>query len=1400
MIVGVGASAGGLSAFESFLRGIPSDDAFGYVLIQHLDPNHESELPGILQRVTDAAVHSAEEGMTVEAGQVYVIPSGKVLTIEDGVLHLVRPENGPSVRTPIDTFLRSLAEDQGSNAACVILSGTGTDGALGLKAVKENGGICLVQDPEEAQYDGMPRAAIASTVVDVVGPAGVLGERLSAYRRTTPELPVATAAGDGGPSAVEAAEQEQHRLDKLLALLREETGLDFSSYKEATIWRRVRHRMQLLEVQSLSEYVEYLNAKTEEGWTLAREFLISVTNFFRDSEPFDALGSRCIPHLFAGKRDEDTIRVWVPGCATGEEAYSLLMLLMEHRSVSAHKPSIQLFATDIDKKALKHAQTGFYPPSVRTDVSEERLRQFFTREEAGYRIRPELRESILFAEHNLLSDPPFSDLDLVSCRNVLIYLKPEMQAKVLMMFHYALKEESYLFLGQSETPTAKVELYAKVENVPHLYRARQRKAEYPYPLVQGSRPKSMRNTPVRLSDSTEGSLQVLHRRLVTQRFVPPSVLVDDTLQIIHMIGEVGRYLLIQPGPPSSRIVDVIVPSLRGQLRAALFSVFNRGETATIFHQPDENPEVPSGTIGQITITVEPVEPNKSLNGAPPTDEGYALITFEKAPQNEVRPRRPVETDEDDQSDAVQRFQEELQRTRHRLDVVTEEYETSNEELLASNEELQSANEELRSTMEELQTSREELQSANEELVTVNQELKAKIKALNQRNSDVQNLMEATDVGTLFLNRDLELRRYTARATDFFHVIPEDVGRPLSHLTHEFPGMDLVVLAEQVLNELSPLSRELETDSGDWYKLRVRPYRTVEDDVEGVLLTFFDVTDLKAAEQRVEEMNAELEARVEARTEELKATNEELQAQIDEVERARTRFQKLFQLGPVAGVITTLSNGEIRSVNQRYIELTGYARDRLVGNTLVELEILTQETHDRLTAVLEERGQLRNDEVTFTTKSGETLHMMVSNEVIDQEGTPMVLSLGVNITARMQAEEALRTAKQEAEEMNQLKTSFIANMSHEIRTPLTGIIGFAEILEEEVEDEPNQRHVHYIRSNGRRLLETLDSVLDLARLDAEQITLDPTPVALDAFMDETLALFRRRAQEKELELQVSVQDDLPQVRVDESALQRILTNLVGNALKFTEEGGITLNVSLAHEANPDKGRTLRVDIRDTGIGMDQEFQEKLFDEFTQEQSGMTRSHEGAGLGLAITQRLVELMGGTLEVESTLGEGTTFTVDVPYEPVVGSEAADAAVIAKWGEGGWGDTPRRILVIDDRPEVGVIVEKFLEDCEVVGVESASDALNQASESEFDLALVDIQLGDGPSGMDLLPDLQKIIKNRDASVPPIVAMTAHSLPGDRQRFLDEGFDHYLSKPFTRSNLQKTLAQVLHASPPTAD
>jgi len=1390
MIVGVGASAGGLSAFESFLRGIPSGDEFGYVLVQHLDPTHESELPAILQRATSVGVLPVAEGMPVESGGIYVIPSGKFLTIEDGMLHLDHVGNGTSVRTPIDTFLRSLAEDQGANAACVILSGTGTDGTLGLKAVKEHGGICLVQDPDEAKYDGMPRAALSTDLVDVVAPAGALGERLSTYRHTSPALP--DGQDPDAPSADET-ESDQDGLRRLFSLVREHTGLDFSSYKEATIWRRIRHRMQLLAVDSLSDYRERLETAPEENWTLAREFLISVTNFFRDPEAFEELAARCIPHLFAGKTDHDTIRVWVPGCATGEEAYSLLMLLMEHRSTSDHKPSIQLFATDIDETALDHAQTGFYPPSIRADVSEERLQQFFTREEGGYRIRPELRESILFAEHNLLSDPPFSDLDLVSCRNVLIYLQPQMQAKVLMMFHYALKEQKYLLLGQSETPTAKEDLYTKVEKTPHLYRVRDRKADYPYPLVPGSRPTTLQRAASPNAERSRGSLPLLHRRLVRERFVPPSVMVDDTLQIVHMIGEVDRYLHLHPGPPSNRIVDVAPKALRGELRAALFAVFNRGETAVVHYHPGDDPEATHSDDEMTKITVEPVHPEAATDDALLTTEAYALVTFERVQKDVLSVSTPMDVDVPQSSDET-RLKQELIRTRHRLEVVTEEYETSNEELLASNEELQSANEELRSTMEELQTSREELQSANEELVTVNQELKAKIAALNQRNSDVQNLMEATDVGTLFLNRDLELRRYTARATDLFHVMPADLGRPIAHLTHEFTGADPAALAEQVLETLAPLSNELRSTSGHWYKLRVLPYRTVEEEVEGVLITFFDVTDLKEAEARVEQMNADLEARVQARTEELEATNEELQVQVEEVQRAQRRFQKLFRLGPVAGVITSLDTGEIQNVNQRYTELTGYSREALMGSTLVGLGILDEAEHERVEAALAQEGELRNDEISITTQNGETLQVMVSNEVIDQEEGPTVLSLGVNITARKQAEAALRRAKQEAEEMNQLKTSFIANMSHEIRTPLTGIIGFAEVLENEVEDDQTERHVHYIRTNGRRLLETLDSVLDLARLDAEQIHLDPTPVSLPAFAEETLALFEQRAEDKGVELVLDVEADLPQVRVDESALQRILTNLVGNALKFTEAGSVTLSIGAesAHTLG-EKGGMLRFEVRDTGIGMEPGFLDRLFQEFTQEQTGMRRTHEGAGLGLAITHRLVGLMEGDIEVDSTPDVGTTFTIRVPFDPVVGLEAGPADVKTHWSAGAWGNGQRRVLVVDDRPEVGVIVEQFLDDCEVVGAVSAMEALSTVEAESFDLALVDIQLGDGVSGIDLLPDLQRHLHASNRGIP-VIAMTAHSLPGDRQRFLDEGFDHYLSKPFTRTDLRTTIAQSLQA------
>lgn len=836
-VVGIGASAGGLRAYESFLRSIPEDSGMAFVLIQHLDPTYESQLVELLQSHTKMGVAQAQDRTQVQKNQVYIIPPGKALSIKDGVLRVEEPVQARGHRAFIDLFFRALAEDQRDNAICIVLSGTGSDGTIGLKRIKEYGGMVMAQDPSDAEYEGMPSSAIATGMVDVVASATELGEKLLAIWDSIDSvvLPAQETALD---------EADAKLLRRIFSQLNTSTGHDFSGYKRSTILRRIRRRMQVTQTDDLQAYLDLLRDDSQESEALFKDFLISVTNFFRDTASFAALEKSIIPNLFVEGKDSKPVRIWVPGCATGEEAYSIAMLICEHIDTLPGDPSFQVFATDLDEEAIDYARAGLYPQVIAADVSPQRLQRFFSHEAGGYRVKESVRRNILFSRHNLIKDPPFSHLDLISCRNLLIYLNSSVQEEVFSVFHYALKTEGYLFLGGSESLTRAAKLFDVVNKKHRIYR---RKTLPGNPAIFTFR---RRRTIDHFSEEGQSeitekkvtpSLAKIHHEAMLRRYAPPSVIVDEDYNITHLFGSVGRYLRPSAGMPTQNLLQKVEKPLRFEIRSALFSVFQAGKTVEVNRLliPVE------GKKQYINLIVEPVRHDD-------LEASFAQVIFEEIKDG------VIEEESEDVSrplinpSVVEHLEEEVKRSKQRLHTVTEEFETSNEELKSSNEELQSMNEELRSMTEELETSKEELQSTNEELVTVNQELKSKVDELNRANNDLQNLIEATDIGTLFLTRDLRLKRYTPRITDIYNIIRADLGRPFDHLSSDIRYGGLAKDAEEVLTRLIALEREVETKDGKWYNARLIPYRTNEDVIDGVVITFVDITPLKVAKMQLEE--------------------------------------------------------------------------------------------------------------------------------------------------------------------------------------------------------------------------------------------------------------------------------------------------------------------------------------------------------------------------------------------------------------------------------------------------------------------------------------------------------------------------------------------------------------------
>lgn len=839
LVVGLGASAGGIEALERFFRALPDAPGAAFVVVLHLSPDHESHLAEVLQRATAMPVMQVRGTVMTEAGHVYVIPPGHSLSMAAGALRLSWPADEAERRAPVDIFFRTLGLEH-RRCAAVVFSGLGADGSVGIKQIREVGGLILAQDPADAAHDGMPRSAIETGLVDDVLPAERLAARIAAYAAETVRLPDASQT---------LPESDVEALVSVLVSLRLQTGHDFAHYKRATVLRRIGRRMHVHGAPTLAAYAEIVRERPDEAAALLQDLLISVTNFFRDHEAFRTLEAEVVPRLFDGKGPGDTVRVWSAGCATGEEAYGLAILLDEHAATLERPPEWQVFASDIDDDSLARAREGCYSEAIVADVSDERLARFFTAEAGHYVVRKELREQVLFASHSLIKDPPFSRVDLVVCRNLLIYLQREVQARAFEMFHFALRPGGYLFLGASESVDTAAGLFRPV-NAAHRVFQRQpttaRTARALPSMPAGPAP-ARRPLPVPSSVPPRvGALAGdLHQNLL-EAYAPPSAVVDERHDIVHLTETAGRFLHVPGGVPTANIVRSVVPELQLELRLALHRAFQQG-------RPTVGGPVRARLAGEDALVLLIVRPVPREDG----EDGLALVLFAEVEDElaaVVRPDGPA-------GPLVATLEAELNRSRERLQATAEEHETSMEELRASNEELQSMNEEYRSATEEIETSREEIQSVNEELETVNQELKARMDDLTRVHSDLEHLMASTEIGTLFVDRDLFVRRYTPPVAHLFDMTGSDRGRPLGHITHRLHEADLTADAAGVLASLVPVEREVRTHDGETYLVRIRPYRAVDDRIEGVVLTFVDITERTRAEAAMRERAARVAFRL-----------------------------------------------------------------------------------------------------------------------------------------------------------------------------------------------------------------------------------------------------------------------------------------------------------------------------------------------------------------------------------------------------------------------------------------------------------------------------------------------------------------------------------------------------------
>jgi len=829
-IVGIGASAGGLEALDQFFENMPKDNGMAFVVIQHLDPTHVGIMPELLQRTTKMKVLQVTDHLKVQANHVYVIPPNKSMSILKGHLFLFEPIELRGLRLPIDHFFRSLAEDQQEKSIGIVLSGMGSDGSLGLKAIKEKNGVLLVQDPLTAKFDGMPQSAINAAVIDIVAPADELPSKLIAFLNHSPGL----------VPQPEIDDKSKTNLEKIIILLRAQAGHDFSLYKKNTLFRRIERRMGVHQINKIANYVRFLQENPKELDILFKELLIGVTNFFRDTLVWEKMKEEILPGLFNELPNGYVLRAWIVGCSTGEEAYSLAMVFKEAtEKIKRDKNfSLQIFATDIDSDAIEIARKGVFSSNILTDVSHERISQFFTKDGDHYRVNNSIREMVVFAPHNVIKDPPFTKLDLLTCRNLLIYMEPELQKKLMNLFHYSLNTSGVMLLGSAENENSQNMQFTPIDAKLKLYKRASIQTNnnllgFPSSFSH-KRIQPMEDIkPIKVTEN----IQTLADQLLLQRFAPASVLINQEGDILYITGRTGTYLEPAAGKANMNIYAMAREGLRNELPGAI-------RKAKQNYEPVKLLNIKVGTNGGtqvVNITFQCIEKPDSI-------KGLIMIVFYDVPKTTNKKLKQGE-----QNSLVDRheLELELQRANEELQSTREEMQTTQEELKSTNEEMQSTNEELQSTNEELTTSKEEMQSLNEELQTINAELQSKIADYIAANNDMKNLLNSTDIATLFLDKELNIRRYTDQLTKLFKLRQTDVGRPFTDMVTDLNYPEMTHHAKEVLDTLVFKETSVSTHDGRWFIVRIMPYRTFDDRIDGLVITLIDITKSKKMESELE---------------------------------------------------------------------------------------------------------------------------------------------------------------------------------------------------------------------------------------------------------------------------------------------------------------------------------------------------------------------------------------------------------------------------------------------------------------------------------------------------------------------------------------------------------------------
>ena len=1469
-VIGIGASAGGLEAIERFFRAMPTDSGMAFVVIQHLSPDFKSLMDELIGRFTSMPIRLVSDRINIHANTIYLLPPKKDMVIAGRELISTDRSDKKTLNLPINTFFSSLANTWGGSGIAIVLSGTGSDGSMGIRDVHKSGGLVLIQSEESSRFDGMPRSAMDTGSYDAILCPEDMPAAITAY---------ASDPKSRGAKVTERDVPLDEGLNSILQRLQSEYGIDFSQYKPQTIYRRIERRINLYtQCLSLEDYCRRITEDATELDALCKDLLIGVTSFFRDPEAFDELARTIIPIIMDRRDATREIRVWVAGCSTGEEAYSIAILFMEASAERNLQPHVKILATDLNRDALLFAAEGIYPESRFVEMPIVWREKYFINQGNGtYKVTADLRKALIFSEHNLLKDPPFRKIDLVICRNLLIYFQSQFQARALACFHFALRLGGFLMLGSSEG----------LGELSNEFKEESRSLKLFSKIRENRQLSDLRNPPIFATPRGQRPIAAFDTQLIRvydlllRHIIPTGILVNEAFEVVHVFGDAVRYLHTPVGRMTSDLFSMVVGDLKIALLTTLRSAALHKKTVTFKNIQSCAEEV----ARNIDITVEPL-----------IDRGgvftYFLVQLLPSPQKEtVTPSEHAVLEMDrETSPHLQYLETELQQTRESLQSAVEELETSNEELQATNEELLASNEELQST-------NEELHSVNEELYSVNAEHESKIQELNITASNLSNLLRSTDLATVFLDTHLCIRLFTPRVTEIFPVLAQDIGRDIRHFAPNFRDQQLFFDLENALRTHSSCEHELNWEGERIYLRRISPYQDGNNQMAGLVLTYVDISRQRQAElaqastehyfrmlaantgdwfftQNLDgkplynspavseitgyaaseaifaekllenillpddfksyvDAHANLPERGEIRMDlRLQHRNGSVRwiehhsrpmfddngqhigrcgANRDITHRIQAEAQNRKLLlaldqSPISVMITD-TQGIIEYVNQAYVKVSGYSVSETLGQkpSIQKSGEVQPEVYSDLWKTLN-KGQCWEGEITNRHKDG-TLYIehQVVTPIREHNGViTHYLAVKEDITERKRIEldleryrnnleaevelrsgqiselnEQLKERALAAEAANKAKSDFLANMSHEIRTPMTAIIGFTRLLQKTITAPNEARKLANILQASDHLLHIINDILDISKIEADKVVLEQTCFDLDSILEKNLDQIIPGVNRKQLEFIVDIDPEIGEINGDALRLSQALLNYLSNAIKFTEQGNVTLKARII-ETNP-ADVLIRFEVRDTGIGIDSESIPRLFNAFEQADNSTTRRYGGTGLGLALTQRIARLMGGETGVDSLSGVGSTFWMTARFGRV--SDTVNRYYMANLAG-------RRALVIDGNQVTRLVHAQLIKmtglQCEMSA--SCQEAVGllcdaDAGQNPYDLILVD-QINSEVAGVSFLDTLRASL----SKMPIVWLVTSEWNVVERLSFSPKDFDDVIFKPLTATRLHAAL------------